>query len=246
MTTKLPEVCKDEFDGLFREILNRFNGPMGEDGDTDEFTTIVAVWARRHHLDADWFIDRLFGAVSWLHQDRFRDVHPPGPLDPRDPLLWTAAGQDYDMELVKCRRRRIRGRYGRPAPPGFPVLAGSWPPNAWTYPADDLDSPALVRLAVLAWPDIESREEFQKRALAHYALRAVIAKREGLTLYRKAPALERHVVWLLQQRVLRMTLDSIADLAQQDRVSRRGSAGEAIDARSVSREIKRLEELLPL
>ena len=106
-----------------------------------------------------------------------------------------------------------------------------------------MDSPFVP---LVAWPDVESRAEFHKRALRHYGLREALARNVGLGSYRKAPALERHAVWLLQQRVLGMSLDGIADLAQQERDTRRRGASATIDARSVSREIKKLERLLPL
>ena len=196
---------------------------------------VVAVWARSHHLEADWLVDRVAPVAGYLYQQRF--MCSGQPPDPTDPDLWKSF-EIEDRDLMLHEKRRARVPYNLVLSSDLDPLAPQHKPGA-----EYMDSPFVP---LVAWPDVESREEFQKRALRHYDRRAALARNAGLGSYRKAPALERHAVWLLQKRVLGMSLDSIADLAQQERETRRRGASAWIEARSVSREIKKLERLLPL
>ena len=254
LTTRLPVVCWDAFKALLGQTEKVFKGqgPMYDSEELeDALTERVTAWARGHRLEADWLIDRV-GALVWVVQVARAPAFSRKPsLADCNPHVWKYV-ESVDRDVTAHGTQRATVKYRR-------ITAGEnelAPPDEPFKPSDQItpgvlqfqDRERLRRRAfpVLAWPDVESREEFQKRALQHYETRAAAAKSAGLTQYRKAPALQRHVVWLLQKRVLGMSLNSIADLAQQERDTRRGGTLAVIEARSVSREIKKLERLLPL
>ena len=224
LVSQLPVVCEDAFSDLLDQMQEYFEHNRVDKGwPWDTYTAdVVAVWAHRNRLEADWVIDRVSAVAGFNYMERFLCSRLPEAPDLRDPKLWRSFERSAH-DFKRYQEHRLRRPYG------VEVAIGEDEPGPPRRDSEDIWDRGLD--PVLAWPDTESREAFLKRALVHYELRRVMATQVGLAPYRKAPALERHVVWLLQQRVLRMSLDSIADLAQQERVPRRGRAGEAIDAR---------------
>lgn len=259
LTIKLPVVCPDAFAALMDDTSD-----IGEARSYDDDEAVlgwlegcVTGWARKHNLEADWLERRLVAALRLIHvagdatrsgRDSIHEFHP---------LVWRLVGQgDSDLTTFETIRTTPPyaavltadtyelsppERFREAEPKASPGMHGIWDEADW----DEAGRRRILR-PVLAWPELESRDEFQTRAVRHFEARVALATSLGLTLHRKAPALERHTVWLLQQRVLKMRLDDIADLAQQERDTRRGRASSVIELGSISREITRLKKLLPL
>jgi len=248
-------VCRDAFTALLDQTeddVKEWRRDIG--ASVAAVKAGVSVWARSCRLEVDWFIERVSAVVWSLVVDR---VPPPNsewqPADPSDSAYWRAAERaDPDVRAHRLHREKTLyggmtfGEIHELAPPQERLFSRQGiPPKEQRRTAEG--ELRQILLPVLAWPDSESREEFQTRALLHYRARARLAKSVGFPQYRKLQALERHAAWLLQQRVLGMSLEAIADLAEQERNTRRPDASAtAIVTRSVSREIKRLEMLLPL
>jgi len=217
----------------------------------DTVFALVADWARSCRLEADWLIHRVNDAVTLLHTLR-DNPNEPDPPNQYDPEMWGGVAQ-YDPELISHESLRATPPYSKTSlwdktrPPERRLGPRPQFPRARTAASFGQALDWLKSVGpIAAWPDMESRAEFQARAIRHFKARAALAESMGLALYRKSPALERHAVWLLQQRVLRMRLEDIANFAQQERETRQGGGSSVIDPRSVSREIKDLETLLPL
>ncbi len=263
LTAVLPIVCPNEFATLLKNTESLYQRPEREAVTRHEAVRQeVSVWARSVDLEAEWLVDRVAFGLSTLHalQASPMGVQLP-PVDHRDPGWWQGA-RIGDGELVRHEVHRATPPYGgmsvrEPSARSAEPLLAPAPDFVMivlhileieSRRRDRVPSPSVDRilLPVLAWPDVESRQQFQERALQHYDARVTAARAAGFTRYRAAPGLRRHVIWLLQKRVLRLRLEAITDLAQQERDSRDANPRALIDPRSVSREIKKLERLLPL
>ena len=255
LTIKLPVVCPDAFRRLLDETSEVEGASDAEERDAilEELPGHISRWTCRHRLDADWLRSRLGSALAAIHV--IGDFEPVGrdPVPELHPYVWDMAGRwDSDLDPLKSIRRRppysgaldeYTNEFDQPSRFHGPecTLPGT---GVFDAVEDEADTRRNLR-PVVAWPEQESRAEFQTRALRHFDARVTLAKSLGLSVYRKT-ALERHIVWLLQQRVLGLRLNDIADREQEERDRRRSRDSTVIDSRSVSREIKRLEKLLPL